>query len=668
MKFNCWPFGRQIGTLAVGTAALLLSALGLLAYQLAAESVRQTALQSIESQLNGMKGLLGGQYDAWLDMADRNTEILTGLFAGEFALSGNEVRLAGQPTPELTLAGQALNDDHSLVDAFTKYTGNSATVLVKQGQDFIRISTSLKDAAGKRAVGTSLRQDHIAYSSLIKGQSYQGYARLFGRHYITVYQPIISQDDVIGVLYLGQDITTEYEQLLQTLAQLRLTQSGYVSLLDGARHIFLYHPDASEQAIDSFKDDNGDVVYELEGAEQSIVKPFYQTQRLWLQQTVALPSPGWVLAASVPEDELLQSLNALKLSTLLAVISGCILLALLLSLLMKQSLSRPLRQLSEHIQRIGSGDLGQPLPATPPDSANEVHRITRSAEQMRRNLQSLLTQFDTSVQQLEVSANSLTDIAQLNGHGAENLMEQTTRIAAAMEELSASAQDVARHAGSSANQSKAVNTETRGGEQQVQAVFAAMSRLVDALNQVATSTQDVSRQTQNIVKVVEVIGVVADQTNLLALNAAIEAARAGEQGRGFAVVADEVRALASRTQSSTSEIGDTISSLKQQMEQTLGQIETGVNLGQESGELSSLAGESLSRIANLVEQLMENTVSIASAAEQQGIVADNIAQNLLEISECARTGKDNASDTQTAAADLKHMAGQLKGLLADFKI
>ncbi|SHH28663.1 methyl-accepting chemotaxis protein [Ferrimonas marina] len=666
MSFNHWRLGRQIGVLAMAGTLLIMALAGALAFRMTADTLRQTNLDAGQDQLTAMASLLDSQYQTQISLAHHNARLFAEMFHHQFDLSGRTVTMQGATAPELRQGNRAVNGIVAQVDRFANITGGTATVFVRDGDDFTRITTSLRKQDGSRATGTQLGAAHPALDGLLSGERYEGHATLFGRRYITIYDPIVdANQQVIGALYIGQDVSDSFDQIGQTLANLTIVESGYFTLLrsDGS---MLFHPGGLSHS-DELRNDNGQPVLGGWLGNQATQTEQEIQQQDWSIDAVRIAGPDWLLAALVPTDELDQALDGVRNGMALLVLVASIALSVMVGAVLTVRL-RPLQELNEQLAAIGQGDLTAELADDNSNSDNETHRIRANVAIMVQQLRSLLSELQRSALQLESASAGLKQSAQVNGEGAADLMRQTDQIATAMEEMSSSVREVARHAVTSAEQSQHVSDATAEGDQQVDKVILEMDSLAESLNQGSQAIDKVERESEAINQVVKVINEIADQTNLLALNAAIEAARAGDQGRGFAVVAEEVRALAQRTQVSTTEIGTTIEQLQSRTQHAVEQMASSLAVSQHSSSLSRQAGEALSTINQGVSQVASNAGSIASAAEQQGAVADEIASNLSDITDLARQGEQAAGQTVDAADDLNSLAASLKAQLQRFRL
>ncbi|GIU46291.1 methyl-accepting chemotaxis protein [Shewanella algidipiscicola] len=645
---------------------IVFSIISSVSYITASNVLEQKGISAMKAQMNSTADLIELQYSSLLSLARRNADILRTMYPGQFYKPDKTVKVLGTSTPALAHEREQINASRSKVDRYSKLTGGNATIFVRDGDDFIRISTSLKKADGQRALGTYLGTTHPGYAAIIKGEEYEGYAKLFGKDYMTVYRPITGPaGDIIGILYIGFDITDSLSVLRQSMNKLKLEESGYFTLLRNSDNMIISQPNqkADTPLTDSMLDG-----ISLEQAKQDKSEHEYLNSQNEAMYAYSLNIPGWqwtLLGQTKMRELNEESLTLLAINAAVALF-GILFITLLLSLVLFKTL-KPLGVLQHQLTQLGEGDLSQQFATVSSDSDNEVDKITISAHQMATSLRSLIDALQTSVNTLETQAETAQETARLNGEESQALMAQTDQIATAIEEMSTSIRDVASHAGEGANRSQQVDSASRDGHQQLGMVVQGLNTLSEQLNTSHISVENVSKESEAISKVTEVINSIAEQTNLLALNAAIEAARAGEQGRGFAVVADEVRTLAQRTQSSISEISQTITQLQSQVKVTAQQMGQSQQLGTESANQGQEVASQLNQITTSIGELAITSSSIASATEQQSAVADEITRNLHQITELAREGELRANETLDAAEGLSTLAHEIKQKISIFK-
>lgn len=313
----------------------------------------------------------------------------------------------------------------------------------------------------------------------------------------------------------------------------------------------------------------------------------------------------------------------------------------------------------------GDGDLTRRLDDS---GSDEIAQLASGFNMFAGKIQNLVGRVTGFTSQLASAASEMSAITEETSRGAQNQQGETEQVVSAIDELMISVQDVARNASEAASSAAHADDETIKGQKEVASTVNSINALAHEVERAATVIHKLGDDSQNIGKVLDVIKGIAEQTNLLALNAAIEAARAGEQGRGFAVVADEVRTLASRTQQSTQEIQHMIESLQAGSDDAVHAMEGSRNMAQSSVEQAARAGASLEVIAGAVNTISTMNIQIASAAEQQAAVSSGINSSIHSISKVCDQTADGARQTAHSGEELARLAVELQSLLGQFRI
>ncbi|PYY69053.1 chemotaxis protein [Pseudomonas jessenii] len=493
-------------------------------------------------------------------------------------------------------------------------------------------------------------------------------------------EPIMLNGAFQGIV--GADLSVNFiQEMLLGANQKLYSGAGEMALIGGNGRIVAYTKDPSKfgekvsDILDSKQIANmanlkrGEVTYSVDKAQDRI--------ELYLPFGIGQTDARWTLMLQLPLNAVMADLQKLqadldaqrKSDTFGMAMVGLVIagIGLLVIWLVGHGIARPLKQMVAMLDDIaqGEGDLTRRLTS---DRADELGSIAKGFNTFLAKLQAMITQVVTSVQSVSDSSEHTADIAIRTNTGVHKQMAEIDQVATAVQEMTATAQDVARNATQAAQAASHADQAASQGMQIVRDTSNSIGALAVEIGRAVGVVQTLAKDSENINAILTAIRGIAEQTNLLALNAAIEAARAGEQGRGFAVVADEVRNLAQKTQKATEEIQTMIQQLQQGTRDVVRVMEDSQNRTDESVQHAAKAAEALETITQAVSVINDMNTQIASAAEEQSAVADDINRNVINIGQVANEVAGGADESSAASADLTKLAEQQRRLINQFRV
>ena len=674
--FQRRPIAQQLIMATVAALVLVFSVMTLIVQRKADSAALAVAEANLEREAKLMAGTLDSLFEAVKVRGDTQSQFFLKFAGGVPEVVQGTAKAGEVELPLVKLGNEVINGNERLLKSFRDLTGDEAAFLLIKDNKVYRLATLLKDKDGKPMHGVPIADADPVAKAVLSGNDYQGLAIRGGKYNFSTVKLLKGPDGKAwGAYSVRIGLEGDLKRIRAQFGSIVAGKTGYVYIVrptdEKGVGEFVLHPKFEGKGILDVEMPTAaklavtDVISRKAGTFRYVMSDQNGAEREKIICAASSSAWGWTVASGSWLDEYLEESRALRnLVILVSIISALVLIALIY--LLVSTRLQGLNTLVREVSKLSGGDLRAAVPEADAASRNEVHVIGHAFNQMAESVRNLVKGVSSTSVQVSTAATELEGAAKSAMESSVQASTSASGIAASIEQLSVSITHVADNANHAAEISAEAKTVTGSGRDVVHKTMNELERVAVDINESATLIGLLGERSKQISSVVGVIREIADQTNLLALNAAIEAARAGEQGRGFAVVADEVRKLAERTAMSTQEISVTVNAI---LKETAGAVQrmqsVSANMA-ESVDLARSAGESLQAIDRHAQDTVEVVNGIADSTREQSAASQEIARLVENIANAAEGSSSRAVKNTERAQNLQRLSGELQSQLGRF--
>jgi methyl-accepting chemotaxis protein len=655
----------KLGLMLVACIAVLLIGASFLLSSYLAKQLQDNALEVLRSNTRIFHNNIVTEYKRVTRDAERYSNVYINNYQNM-----SPVPLRSLGTEEL----KALLSDTRINAHFTELTSVFASTFIREGEQFVRVSTTLQGKEGKIATATVLSHDNPALAGLIKNKPYSGVVTLYGKQFISHYEPITDKfGQVVGAVAIGFDVKLALQPVIKELLAVHIGEGGYAYVLDAgfSPGMMVAHPTLANQHVENITDahgykryadimalKNGTVYYET-------VSGYGAAPRKRVAVFEYIDGINWIISTTSYVDDVARSSNLVRNSLLMFSVLLMPVILLLIAATSRILISRRLNKVLRISQSIAQGDLTVNVQV---DHNDEIGDLLSANEQMRQSLHALVGGVVSHARRVHEAALNITEAVDGQASTSVETSSSVAEITSTMEELSASSTQIAEHSRAVVDIANVTLDDCNKGSDSMGELLTRMADIDSDNQQSMREIMMLGNKSKEISRVMIIINNVADQTKLIAFNAALEAASAGESGKRFSVVAAEIRRLADSVTESTYEIENKISEIQNSINRLVLNAEKGSNSIKAGTKACKVSSERLHDIVATAEQTSTAAMQISLSTQQQKTASNQVVMALREIVVASNYTSQSIKDILAISQDMTQLSNELNHASQSFKL